>query len=53
MVGRVLLAEKEVWCEGEFEGLGSHAIWRNCVQDVHEEGGQEEVGGKSSSSGIG
>ena len=34
--------------EGELEVVGSHATWKNCVRDVHEEGWQEEVGGKSS-----
>ena len=28
--------------------ISSHAIWRNCMLDVHEEGRQEVVGGKPS-----
>ena len=40
--------------EGKLDVLGSHTTWRNCVRDVHEEGGQEEFGGKSIvSNGIG
>ena len=30
------------------EGWHSRASWRNCMQDVHGEGWQEEAGGKSS-----
>ena len=37
--------------EGELEVVGSHAILRNCMWDVHEEGWREEVGGKSSLNG--
>ena len=34
--------------DGELEVVGLRITWRNCVLDVHEEGWQEEVGGKSS-----
>ena len=34
--------------EGELEVVNSRATWRNCTWGVHEEGWQEEVGGKSS-----
>ena len=47
-VGRVMWAEKEFGVEGELEVVGLCATWRNCMCDVHEVGGREEVRGKSS-----
>ena len=42
-VGRQsVVSKRKFGMEGELEVVGSRATWRNCVQDVHEEGWQEK-----------